>query len=118
MSFNNSLKIEFVSMYRGKVLEDITYTNDGISITIKKGFITDGASIPRWLWSFTGSPFVGKYRKAAVLHDYIYRYRLYNKKDADLLFYKIMLESGVSKFKAKLFYLALYFFGRKDFKKK
>ena len=34
-----------------------------------KGRKVDGASIPRILWTVSGSPFVGKYRRASVLHD-------------------------------------------------
>ena len=30
----------------------------------------DGASIPSFLWTFAGSPFVGNYRRASVIHDH------------------------------------------------
>jgi len=44
-------------------------------IMVHAGFITDGASIPRWLWSLVGlhprSPEIGQ---AAALHDLLYRY--------------------------------------------
>src|SRR5437763_16081297 len=36
------------------------------------GSVVDGASIPRYLWSFMGGPFEGKYRNASVLHDVAY----------------------------------------------
>lgn len=45
----------------------------GHTIIIPKGFIFDGASIPRWLWwllSPTGILFI-----PGLLHDYGYRYR-------------------------------------------
>lgn len=34
---------------------------------------TDGASIPRILWSIMGHPWKGVYRRAAILHDAYYR---------------------------------------------
>ena len=34
-----------------------------------RGQSVDGASIPSVLWSFVGSPFVGNYRRASVIHD-------------------------------------------------
>lgn len=34
-----------------------------------KGFIFDGATIPRALWTVFGDPFIGDYRRAAVIHD-------------------------------------------------
>ena len=39
------------------------------------GSVTDGASIPRYLWSLTGGPFEGQYRNASVLHDAAYERR-------------------------------------------
>ncbi|MGE0628876.1 MAG: DUF1353 domain-containing protein [Hyphomicrobiaceae bacterium] len=37
---------------------------------VPKGAKVDGASIPRVLWSAIGSPYLGKYRRASVVHDY------------------------------------------------
>lgn len=45
-------------------------------IRVPKGFITDFASVPRILHSVL--PKTGKYGKAAVLHDYLYRTALQN----------------------------------------
>ncbi len=59
------------------VLEDFYYDTDipikGYRVDVPKGFVTDFASIPRVLWSVVGAPAEGKYRKAAVIHDYLYR---------------------------------------------
>jgi len=35
-------------------------------------FQFDGASIPRFAWATTGSPYVGKHRKGALCHDGAY----------------------------------------------
>ncbi|HET7437502.1 MAG TPA: DUF1353 domain-containing protein [Thermoanaerobaculia bacterium] len=37
--------------------------------TAPAGFVFDGATIPRPLWSVFGDPFIGDYRRAAVIHD-------------------------------------------------
>lgn len=37
--------------------------------TAPAGFIFDGATIPRALWTVFGDPFIGDYRRAAVIHD-------------------------------------------------
>jgi hypothetical protein len=37
--------------------------------TAPAGFIFDGTTIPRALWSVFGDPFIGDYRRAAVIHD-------------------------------------------------
>jgi hypothetical protein len=37
--------------------------------TAPAGFIFDGTTIPRALWTIFGDPFIGDYRRAAVIHD-------------------------------------------------
>ncbi|MGN6185065.1 MAG: DUF1353 domain-containing protein [Thermoanaerobaculia bacterium] len=37
--------------------------------TAPSGFVFDGATIPRALWTVFGDPFIGDYRRAAVIHD-------------------------------------------------
>lgn len=43
---------------------------DGTRIVINVGYVTDFASVPKWLWSFF--PPIGKYNRAALIHDYLY----------------------------------------------
>jgi uncharacterized protein DUF1353 len=37
--------------------------------TAPAGFVFDGTTIPRALWTVFGDPFIGDYRRAAVIHD-------------------------------------------------
>ncbi len=55
------------------------------SIMVHEDFITDFASIPRIFWAIIGGPW-GKYGKAAVIHDYLYKYGLYTRKIDDRIF--------------------------------
>src|SRR5205823_12783757 len=71
----------------------------------------DGASIPRWLWSFMGGPFEGKYRNASVLHDVAYDQHNRPWQQCDRMFYNAMRCSGVSAVEAKTMYFALCRFG-------
>ena len=48
--------------------KDKTVESLGYNVTVKKGFDFDGASIPKALWSFIGSPLTGGYQRAACLH--------------------------------------------------
>lgn len=41
----------------------------GRVIEVPKGFMTDGASVPRFLWAVL--PTWGSYSRAAVIHDYL-----------------------------------------------
>ncbi|MCP5352675.1 MAG: DUF1353 domain-containing protein [Chromatiales bacterium] len=51
--------------------EPLTYQDpEGKDWTAPTGTVVNGATIPRALWSSVGAPFVGKYRRASVVHDY------------------------------------------------
>ncbi len=58
-------------------------------IIVPHGFITDGATIPRVFWSWIGHPW-GKYRQAAVLHDFLYATAVYTQKLSDSVFLEAM----------------------------
>lgn len=50
--------------------ESFTFVDSrGHTWTAPKGFIFDGTTIPRALWTVFGDPFIGDYRRAAVIHD-------------------------------------------------
>ncbi len=89
------------------------YTDKGESIVVPKWFVTDFASIPlylRWLVS----P-IGRYGKAAVLHDYMYS-ALYYRKYADDTFLEAMKVLKVNKIKAYAMYYTVRVFGCKYYK--
>jgi hypothetical protein len=83
---------------------DFTYEvgdkGSGRAITVPKGFLTDGASVPQFLWSMF--PAWGSYSRAALVHDYLC-YRLHEgvphpegktRKDADKIFAEAMKVCG------------------------
>lgn len=53
-------------------------------VTVPKGLVTDGASVPRWLQGLY--PAYYKYFPAAAVHDYMYGSGLYERKECDNLF--------------------------------
>lgn len=65
------------------------------SITVPGGFVTDFASVPRWLWWIC--PPSGDYTPAAVVHDFIYarRQRAFSRWFADAVFRLAMEACGV-----------------------
>ncbi len=102
-------------------------------INIPKGFIYDGASVPRLLWSVSGLTPDGLIRAAALVHDWIYNFEgmlpegsyqyfqdgqwkqvhgKWKRKDADRLFARMMKEANVPKWKRQLAYQAVRWFGR------
>lgn len=75
------------------------------------GMETDGASIPRFLWPIFGGPFEGKYRDAAIVHDWYCSVRSRPWEDTHLMFHEAMLVSGVSQQRARSLYLGVRFGG-------
>ncbi len=95
-----------------ELLSDYRYRDPGDVIwTAKAGATVNGASIPPSLWSVIGSPFVGLYRNASVVHDYYCDHHLRDWKATHRAFYFAMRASGVSDVQAKIMYFAVYAFG-------
>lgn len=89
-------------------------------VSVPKGFVSDGASIPRFAWSIVGHPFSG-YLAAAVVHDYLYRkgsVPLCSRKDADKVLRDLMRTLGYGWIKARTFYFAVRVAGWRSWKKK
>jgi hypothetical protein len=57
------------------------------------------------------SPFSGKYRKAAVIHDHYCESRIRPWQTVHNMFHKAMLAAGVDKVKADAMFAAVYAFG-------
>jgi len=73
----------------------------------------DGASIPPFLWTIVGPPYVGDYRRATVLHDVGCDLRTEPHEDVHRMFYYAMRCDGVDPFQAAIMYLAVKHFGPK-----
>lgn len=89
----------------------------GARIEIPKGFVTDFASIPRPLWSIVGGPADGKYRKAAVVHDFLYRTGgVATRYQADQVLLEAMKVCGCSWFQRTVIYSGVRVGGSNSYK--
>jgi hypothetical protein len=79
------------------------------TIMVPKGFVTDGASVPRAFWNII--PPFGKYGQAAILHDYLYRWQAFTREQSDDVLLEGMLASGCSQFQYLTIYMAVHTFG-------
>jgi hypothetical protein len=91
------------------------------TITVRPGFVTDLASVPRWAWILV--PPDGPWVKAAIIHNYLYatggigrwkkgqvtitRPEPYTRLEADQIMREAMANRGIGWFKRKLIYLAV-----------
>lgn len=106
MPYLSELDVRVVGGGNYKVLRAFLYQLPGSRIiTVPPGFITDFASIPRaFRWLVTGH---GSTRKPAVVHDYLVRKKLVERKEADKIFLVAMEEAGVSAWKRWICYGAV-----------
>lgn len=98
--FLQDLDLRWVGVVNGRVmwqtLQPLTYTtDDGDSITVPIGFLTDLATTPRAMWIWL--PPNWKYTKAAVLHDYLLVSEERTWSEANKLFHEAMGGLGVNK---------------------
>jgi len=118
-SFTTPLVVEPINDRQWKLIEEFSYytkiNGKYVFINVPQGFITDFASVPRFLWSIF--PPWDKYGKAAVLHDYLYNQRLFRRKLCDKIFYEAMTVLKVPWWKRKLMYFAVRLFGESHYKK-
>lgn len=111
--------------------EDCVYTtNDDFTITAKKDFETDLASIPRIIW-----PLIASFELsvvAPVFHDLIYRSagevappdgevaptsKVFTRKEADDIFLELMTRAKISYWKRNVAYLAVRSFAEHAWRK-
>ena len=103
--FQGRYEIQGYTEYTFKTLAELSYTTEKDRVyTVPIGFITDGASIPKIFWSFIGSPFTGLYRRAALIHDYLYATQTTTRVYADRVFLEAMFFLKVSWWKRKTMY--------------
>lgn len=104
----NNLIVSPYGNYTFILVEDYSFKGkiSGVDYTIPKGFVSDGASIPRVLWSIFGGPFCPKNLEASVQHDYLIHLNL-DSDSRDLQFYSTLVSKGTSKWKAKIMYLGV-----------
>lgn len=115
-SFTTPAIVKIKGSYNFELVQDFEYyitDKNGEKIVVPKGFITDFASVPRIFWNVI--PPIGKYSKAAIVHDYMYDFALKTKKEADLIFYEAMEVLGVPKWKRLIMYWAVRVFGRGEY---
>lgn len=107
--FNNTVKVEWLRGNQGerrmRLLEDFIYVDPKGKVWLApKGSVTDGASIPRALWTLIGAPYEGQYREAAVIHDVYCETKSEPHQDVHRIFYYANRAAGVSAFYSKVLY--------------
>lgn len=87
---------------------DVTIRIPGYGLLfVKKGFVFDGASIPRFFWRATYYPIHSRIIVAALAHDALYASEMLPRETADWIFLCILEAYGVSWLKRNEMYSAV-----------
>lgn len=103
---------------------DLTPYGYNLILTIPQGFVYDGASVPRFLWSIVGLGIDGLHRAAALVHDYLYENQgrisgigaygfAFTRKQSDVLFRDMMRRDKIANHRVWLAYKGVRLFGKK-----
>ena len=89
-----------------RLRDPLTFVYGGQELTVPASEYTDLASIPRWLpiLVVVFNPAAGKDRYPAVLHDYLYKMKMFTRKECDKIFLVAMKSEGVSTWKRYALY--------------
>lgn len=112
--FSNTVKVEWLedSDREMRLLEGVQFIDsNGVVWDAPADSIIGGASIPRFCWRIIGSPFVGHYRRASVIHDVYCVTQSRPWKEVHNCFHEMMLADKVPTIKAYAMYQAVYRFG-------
>ena len=76
-------------------------------LKMNKGFVSDGCTIPRFLWTIFACPHTPEYLPASLIHDWLLCHPQAINRDRKLssrIFRQLLIKEGVSKSKAQLMY--------------
>lgn len=92
---------------------DWTISVGSRTFVVKRGFVTDGASIPRILTPICGDRFSRPRLYAAIVHDWIYSGRVpgLTRKDADYIYRDILLYLGFGRIRTWAEWSVIRIFG-------
>lgn len=111
-SFTTPLLLEYLDGRQFRLIAGFVYITELVrecSVYVPAGFVTDFASIPRALWNLF--PPMGRYGKAAVVHDFLYRCTDVDRATCDRVFLEAMETLGVGWFTRRTMWLAVRAFG-------
>ena len=96
---HESVKAEFMPDGRLRLLEPYR--------EVPAGFVTDGASVPRFFWRVLGHPFDGRKLGPSLRHDWHYEQQDVPRAQADAEYYCDLRAEGVTVPEASLYWLGV-----------
>jgi len=90
----------------------------GFVMYILPGFVTDGGSVPRPLWSLIGHPLEQPTLTAYIIHDALYAAQYVSRFYSDLFFLILLKKLKLPRWRCYAIYLGVALFGGRAFRGK
>lgn len=117
ISFLSPICVKPHKKYVYHLCSEVQFTIGESKFTIYEGFETDLASISKILWPLY-APFHSNLMRCSIVHDFFYRNHIFTRKQCDLIFYNILTNDGIDKFRASIMYYGVRLFGWRFYKKR
>ena len=114
--FTSPLNIQFTAENQYTLLTPLIFEMDTWRITVAKGLIYNGGSIPRLL-QIAECPMEYAMAYASAIHDALYGSGLLSRRECDLIFYKALLVCGMNRSKAYMIWQSVRIGGDAYYKK-
>jgi len=113
--FSGRVKAEWLDDGRNMcLLETLTFIDSAGKLwEAPAGSVINGASVPGIFWQIIGSPYTGKYRRAAVIHDVYCGCRTEPHRAVHKVFNEMMEFDGVDDLRRIRMFKAVWYFGPK-----
>lgn len=98
-----------------KLLESIPIKVKGKNYIVPAGYLSNGLSCPRCLWSLLSPAIDNRTLKSACGHDWLYENHVCTRKEADDWFYDDLIANGFPKIKAYLVWLGVRIGGKSHY---
>jgi hypothetical protein len=123
MIIHDEIKVAVFSGRNGdciRLLKNLKYEYKGKIFIVPAGFVSDGASVPQFLWGTISPAIDPRTLDAAIAHDHLYRSHCYDftRGEADMLFYRLCRAHGLGFWRSVKAYLGVRLFGGKYWTKK
>ena len=96
-------------------LEETRFFFCGDIYTVPKGFASDGASVPRFLWRLLSPKIDPVTLTPSVVHDYLYAFAIGTRAEADYWYCGALVDNGYPPWKAFLTLIGVRLFGGRHY---
>lgn len=111
--FSGKLVLELLeeigNNHQFRLLDDLAFVDErGKVWSAARDGIVDDEALPREFQTLPGVPYVGEYRKAAIIHSFHSRARTEPWKEVHRALYRASIAEGVGEMRARSLYAAVY----------